>query len=497
MELRGLSDPGGLHQRLDYGGVGLQLHRRGSQWSGGRVAGTLFCHGHAHTMGVAFGEIDGVGARIRPVSDHGEKIQILQRRKRVGHQTTQLINGLVSEVLFKSYTGIGKGAGDGLMKLKRFIPRQINAPEEIGVRMASHKKNPVLLSVQYTIFFGWMAVFFMNFIEFLECVARNSGSKTRKNLVQYQKICYDQGIASSGLQMNTQVSKQPEDNHNTRTRDVLAASEVGNLEVLKRLLPVVKIPTVWFKAMEHASTYGHMDCLQTLVEHSQNMSTPLVWHKCLVAAAKHGQLECVRYLVQFTDPRNNDSRALRRAAKHGFVDVVQFLLPLSDPKANNCEALINAAWEGHKECIEVLLPHSDPMAQHSEALYAASGRGHAECVKLLLPLSNAKDKDSRCLLRAAANCRLECVKLLIPHSDPTANFSRALAEAFLSNTWEIFDLLYPLSNATEAARFIPGPSVMRKENLKEQWDEKIAARQKQLLQTMVDTTTFGARTRKL
>lgn len=316
-----------------------------------------------------------------------------------------------------------------------------------------------------------------------------------------RKICYHNTTAPIGLYMNSNPPQtELKEDHNTRTRDVLAAAEGGNIDTLNRLLPLVKIPTVWIKAMEKASANGHVDCLHKLVEHTQNMFAPIseeTWDKCLATAAKHGQLEGVRYLVAFANPLNNDSRALRRAAKNGWVDVVQFLLPLSDPKAHNCEALINAAWEGHKQCIEVLLPHSDPLAQNSEALYAASGRGHAECVKLLLPVSNAHDKDSRCLLRAAANNRLECVQLLLPHSDPQANFSRALAEAFLSKAWEIFDLLYPLSNAAEAARFIPTHSMMRKENLREQWEVKISACQKQVLETMVNTTANGARSRKL
>lgn len=287
------------------------------------------------------------------------------------------------------------------------------------------------------------------------------------------------------------------ENHNTRTRDVLAAAQTGNISELQRLLPLVNIPTVWIKAMEHTSVNGHVECLDALVKHSDRMSTPIeeeTWDKCLVAAAKCGQLECVRYLVEHTQASNNDSRALRRAAQHGQLKVVQFLLPLSDPTAHNSEAVVKAAWEGHLDCVAYLIAHSDIEAQDNDALYGASGRGHGGIVKMLLHYT--RDFDGRCLMRAAANGHMDCVQLLLPHSDPQANNSRALAEAFLSSEWAIFDLLYPHSNATEAVRFIP-TYTLNKDNIIEQWEKWVAACQKQILNATVEHTSANTRGRKI
>ena len=47
------------------------------------------------------------------------------------------------------------------------------------------------------------------------------------------------------------------------------------------------------------------------------------------------------------------------------------------------------AWGGHKECVRLLLPVSDPKAQDSYALRGSALYGHVECVKLLLPVSGA------------------------------------------------------------------------------------------------------------
>lgn len=290
------------------------------------------------------------------------------------------------------------------------------------------------------------------------------------------------------------------ENHNTRTRDLLAASIDGNISELQRLLPVVNIPSVWDKAFEHAGTGGHLECLKELNAYGVSDN---VRNKALQAAAQQGHEACVRWLVEGADPNASESKALRRAAEHGRFDIVKFLVAYA-PQKDIQRGLVKAAWEGHAPIVALLLDHciSDHTAEHNEALYRASSRGHVDIVTLLLPVADPLDQFSRCLLRATVNGHMDCVQLLLPHSDPQANDSRVLAEAFLYEQWDLFELLYPHCNATVAERFIPvrvwGPNIApSEENIREKWNAKVALMQHKLLNAHVAPCAPSAASRKM
>ena len=167
----------------------------------------------------------------------------------------------------------------------------------------------------------------------------------------------------------------------------------------------------------------------------------------LSKAAEIGWYDRVRELLkQGTDPKANNSQALRYASYNGHLDIVKLLIPLSDPKADDSEALRYASKYGHLDIVKLLIPLSDPKAYDSYALRYASLYGHFDIVKLLIPLSDPKAVDSYALRAASFYGYLDIVKLLIPLSDPKAYDSEALRYASRYGHLDIVKLLIPLSD---------------------------------------------------
>ncbi|WP_447896642.1 ankyrin repeat domain-containing protein [Stenotrophomonas acidaminiphila] len=165
----------------------------------------------------------------------------------------------------------------------------------------------------------------------------------------------------------------------------------------------------------------------------------------LQRAALNGDVDEVKRLIPVSDPKADDSYALSIAAMNGHLECVKALIPVSDPKADESEALKLAAERGHADCVELLIPVSDPKADESGAMRRAAGRGHAHCVKLLIPVSDPKADDCNALQWAAENGHVVCVKLLIPVSDPKADDSWALRGAAMYGHTECVKLLIPVS----------------------------------------------------
>ena len=83
-----------------------------------------------------------------------------------------------------------------------------------------------------------------------------------------------------------------------------------------------------------------------------------------------------------------NTRLLVQTAENGDAVEVQRLIPVSDPKANNSAALRFASSNGHLKCVKLLIPVSNPKANNSYALQAAVENGHTRCVELLYPVSD-------------------------------------------------------------------------------------------------------------
>lgn len=111
-------------------------------------------------------------------------------------------------------------------------------------------------------------------------------------------------------------------------------------------------------------------------------------NKLLIQASENGDVDEVRRLIPLSSPKAYKSEALLMAAMDGHTECVKLLIPVSDPKARKSEALVVAAEHGHIECVKLLIPVSDPKTNDSYALWVAVGNERTEIVELLIPLSN-------------------------------------------------------------------------------------------------------------
>lgn len=108
----------------------------------------------------------------------------------------------------------------------------------------------------------------------------------------------------------------------------------------------------------------------------------------LFEAAYDGNVEEVKRLIPISDPKDNGNLALRWAVMNGHLPCVELLIPVSDPKANDSGALRWAAQYGSTECLKLLIPVSDPKDRNSVALRLAVLHGHTDCVNLLYGVSD-------------------------------------------------------------------------------------------------------------
>lgn len=168
------------------------------------------------------------------------------------------------------------------------------------------------------------------------------------------------------------------------TQLLVQASQKGDVETVKRLLPISIPKSNDNSAFRIAATFGH--------------------------------LEIVKLLLPVSNPKANDSEALRQASYNGYTEIVKLLIPVSDPQAEDNFSLFWAARKGYFDIVKLLIPVSDPQAADSLALEWAATFGHANIVEALIPVSNPNDYD-KALLCAAENECIECIKLLLPYSN--------------------------------------------------------------------------------
>lgn len=79
----------------------------------------------------------------------------------------------------------------------------------------------------------------------------------------------------------------------------------------------------------------------------------------LMRASQNGDVDEVKRLIPVSNPKSYNSDPLRSAAYKGYLEIVQLLIPVSDPTANDNSALFWAARNEHTECVKLLIPVSD------------------------------------------------------------------------------------------------------------------------------------------
>lgn len=140
--------------------------------------------------------------------------------------------------------------------------------------------------------------------------------------------------------------------HNTEL--LCEASKTGNLDEVRRLIPVSNPKAYDSVALRRAAQNGHTECVKVLIPVSGIFSEALCW------AAHNGHPDCVELLISVLESIDG-MKALLWAAEQGHAECVQLLIPISDPKKYYSRALQLAARNGHTPCVELLYPVSDPI----------------------------------------------------------------------------------------------------------------------------------------
>lgn len=163
---------------------------------------------------------------------------------------------------------------------------------------------------------------------------------------------------------------------------------------------------------------GDMDRFQLLLE-SMNKDVDLteILIDSIYCHQLPNQFDIFKSVLSRSDPKTQDSLALRNAARYGALDHLRILIPLSDPKAKESRALQNAARFGHLLCVKALIPVSDPCAKESRALLNATRNKHVDCVRALVPVSRPGDNNAAALRAAVENNDVACVLALAMFSN--------------------------------------------------------------------------------
>lgn len=129
--------------------------------------------------------------------------------------------------------------------------------------------------------------------------------------------------------------------------------------------------------------YGYTGVVEFLTNHPNTVANQL-----LNAAAAQNDQKTVELVLPHSDPKHENSLALRRAVNNGHYTMVEFLIPYSDPMAMKCSALLRAVERHDLKMVELLLPHSDPKMRRSEFLQRCIYHDLEEIAQLLWPVSN-------------------------------------------------------------------------------------------------------------
>lgn len=114
----------------------------------------------------------------------------------------------------------------------------------------------------------------------------------------------------------------------------------------------------------------------------KNANMMLLWK-----AADEGDVEEVRRLIPISYCAKWNSKPLINAARNGHTECVRLLIPVSDPKDYNT-ALWFASGTGNVECVKLLLTVADPKHENSQSLVSAVIRKNQDIIDVLYPVSD-------------------------------------------------------------------------------------------------------------
>lgn len=178
-----------------------------------------------------------------------------------------------------------------------------------------------------------------------ELLPRAYAREKNKALVEAAK----NGHSKCVKMLLTQCKKEKENQ-----RAFLKAFRNGHTQCVALLLPYYPGLEEDHLLLMEAAAKGQVDMVRILTPVSRQRTID----DALMAAAINGHCECAKELVGKAS-RVKTSEALGRAALHGHLQIVEMLIPLSDPKSNDSKALRDAVVGKQTQCVEVLLDVSD------------------------------------------------------------------------------------------------------------------------------------------
>ncbi len=177
--------------------------------------------------------------------------------------------------------------------------------------------------------------------------------------------------------------------------DLVVATNKGDVASVQKILNSgsdIDMYSINF-ALIQASSGGHSDIVNLLLETGANVHVPSSMHKetALVIASREGYTEIVRILIEAgTDVDSQNSlykeTALMVASREGHTEIVRLLLEAGadvDLQDNGGRtALMMASKEGHTEIVRMLL----------ESGMLETEKGYSEVVRLLLEAESKANK---------------------------------------------------------------------------------------------------------
>ena len=205
-------------------------------------------------------------------------------------------------------------------------------------------------------------------------------------------------------------------------------------------------------ALRGACISGHYGIVKNLIElklgklKSQKYKNHI--GTALAIAAKFGYKAIVEFLIPYSNPKINDSLALKNAIILGDIDIINMLIPYSNFDHNfwGSEAVYMAIESNRIDIIKLLLANKPKGNIIGAAIWHAARNGNKEIIKLFLPYSN-REINSNALFYASEYGFTDIVKLLIPLSNPSAYNSGAIRIANIRNHLDIVELLIPVSKS--------------------------------------------------
>lgn len=134
---------------------------------------------------------------------------------------------------------------------------------------------------------------------------------------------------------------------------VTAASEYGNLEILKLVFPRTLVFTA--EAVRKASEYGHLDVVKYLFDEGE-IGPKDDDYKPLVAACRGGHVDVIKYFVSIgADVTEFGPKAVAAACDKNRLNVIKYLAEIGAYIFYDFGPIRDSAMYGHLELIKYLV----------------------------------------------------------------------------------------------------------------------------------------------